>query len=76
MKRERLNTKAYRELRKDLEDTVTSFKSNLKGVVQTMTDYVLLNNCHPIYRKDFAHRMYEFGKINDWQLSEYTHKSY
>jgi hypothetical protein len=59
-------------IRCELERFVVSTNSVLKEVVQLMDDIILLRNCHPMYRYDFALRLYRSEVITKEQCQEFT----
>ncbi|MCK9431111.1 MAG: hypothetical protein M0R17_14145 [Candidatus Omnitrophica bacterium] len=52
-------------LRTEIENSVTAFNKILKDEVKYMPLYILLCNCHPLYRKDYAIRLHKMGKMNE-----------
>lgn len=61
-------------LRKQIELSVTSFNSILKDEVKFMPLTILLNNCHPLYRADYARKLYREGYFSDKELAQYINK--
>jgi hypothetical protein len=58
-------------LRKELEFCVCAFNSILKSVVRFMSLPVLLNNCHPLYRIDYARKLYKEGYLSADEAQNY-----
>ncbi|MCK9430609.1 MAG: hypothetical protein M0R17_11475, partial [Candidatus Omnitrophica bacterium] len=52
-------------LRTEIENSVTAFNKILKDEVKYMPLYILLCNCHPAYRKDYAIQLYKMGKMDE-----------
>lgn len=58
-------------LRNEIEHTVTAFDKDLKNEVKFMPLFVLLCNCHPLYRADYARKLYDMGKISHNEVNEF-----
>lgn len=58
-------------LRKEIEQSVCAFNKILKDVVKFMTLPVLLNNCHPLYREEYARRLFKAGKLTIEEAKNY-----
>ncbi|GEM_PF-4452632 len=56
-------------LRKEIEHCVVSYNTILRDVVQFMSLPVLLNNCHPSFRTDYALRLFKMGVITPADVS-------
>jgi len=61
-------------LRKQIELSVTAFNSILKDEVKFMPLKVLLNNCHPLYRADYARKLHKEGYFSDYNLNLYINR--
>lgn len=59
------------DTRKELEQNVSGFNKHLKDSVKDMDIIILLRNCHPIYRKDYAQRLKREGEISDNEAKEF-----
>lgn len=72
-----METKELQEtfpLRKQIELSVTAFNQVLKDKVKFMPLVVLLNNCHPLYRADYARKLHREGRFSDKELAQYINK--
>jgi len=58
--------------RKRLESWVVATNSVLRNVVSTMDPIILLRNCSPAYRADFARELASEGLIKPEQVKEFT----
>jgi hypothetical protein len=58
-------------LRKEIETTVISCNKFLRDEVKFMTLYILLCNCHPLYRSDYARKLFAMGKLSENQAKEF-----
>ncbi len=58
--------------RKELENYVISHNVILRNVVSTMEPVILLRNCHPKYRENFALGLYHENVITKDQAKEFT----
>jgi hypothetical protein len=59
-------------LHREIEQTVTSFNQRVKDEVKYMSLTVLLNNCHPLYRAEYARALYKDGYLTVEQTKVYT----
>lgn len=59
-------------VRKDLELLVTSMNVPLRSAVAQMDIIILLRNCHPNYRGDYALKLLREGAITAEQAKEFT----
>lgn len=59
-------------IKTDLERLVYSTNVVLKDVVQSMNYIALLRNVHPIYRSDYAMRLYRQNLITKEEAKEFT----
>lgn len=59
--KEQLRKETY--LRQRIETTVIAYDKTLKNLVSDMSIEILLNNCHPLYRKDYAYEAKCLGLI-------------
>lgn len=58
-------------LRKVIETDVTSINSPLREAVKTMDWIILLRNCHPIYREDYARKLRKLNVITLHEAREF-----
>jgi uncharacterized protein YqkB len=58
-------------IRKDLEVCVCAYNKYLREAVKEMSPVILLRNCHPIYRKDYARRLFNEGLITEDEWKEF-----
>lgn len=59
-------------VRKELERWVVAMNKNLREVVADMDIIILLRNCTPSYRSDFALRLYREKVITLEQAKEFS----
>lgn len=59
-------------VRQELERWVGAENKHLQSVVADMTSIILLRNCTPTYRGDFALRMYRAKLITLEETREFT----
>lgn len=59
-------------IRHELEVSVTSTNTVLKETVKTMDLIILLRNCHPLDRGDFAMSLYKNGELTKEEIQEFT----
>lgn len=66
------------DIRKDMERSVVAFNSILKDVVKTMPLRILLFNCHPLYRMNYAEALKLQGYFTEdqWFSILYDLKKY
>ena len=58
--------------REIMENEVCAVNSALKETVQDMDLMILLRNCHPANRTDFARTLHKEGSITEEQMKEFT----
>lgn len=58
-------------LRKELEQTVTSFNKDLKGHAENWDYERLLAYCHPLYRATMAKQLLDEGEIPEWLYNKF-----
>lgn len=58
--------------RKELELSVGAMNKPLQERVESMTLIELLRNCDPVYRSDFASRLYKAGDLKKEEAKEFT----
>jgi hypothetical protein len=61
-------------LRIEIENDVAAFNKHLKKRVRCMSLYVLLCNCHPLYRANHARNLLKDGYIDENTAKEFTAK--
>lgn len=66
-----MKLKRKSEVRKMLEREVAAFNSPLRRAVKSMDTVILLRNCHPLYRADYARKLYNLGEITEAQEFEF-----
>jgi hypothetical protein len=59
-------------IRQSLELSVCATNIVLKETVQTMDLIILLRNCHPIDRADFAMDLYKNKELTKEEVEEFT----
>jgi hypothetical protein len=63
-------TKKTKE-RLDLESIVCAWNTCLRGAVSTMSSIMLLRNCPPTFRADYAYKLKDAGLINPSDVYEF-----
>jgi hypothetical protein len=58
--------------REVMEIEVCAVNSVLKETVKDMDIFILLRNCHPSNRTDFARTLHKDGVITEEQMKEFT----
>lgn len=58
-------------LRKELEQIVTSFNKDLKGHAENWDFRRLLAYCHPLYRNSMAKQLFDEGEIPERIYNEF-----
>jgi len=64
--------KIMNSIRQELEISVISTNRVLKDAVKSMDYIQLLRNVHPLYRPDYAHRLFKEGIITVDETKEFT----
>jgi hypothetical protein len=59
------------DLRKEMEAHVTSTNTRLKPVVRFMPITILLANCHPLERKQYAMKLFDNCELSKEDAKEY-----
>ena len=59
-------------IRKELELSVGAMNKPLQGKVSSMTLVELLRNCDPMFRSDFANRLYKLNELEREDAKEFT----
>jgi len=67
----RTNYPKKNPLRRELERCVIAFNVCLKDVVQSMNIIILLRNCHPSYRADYAYKLLDAKLIKPDDVHEF-----
>jgi hypothetical protein len=71
MERTKGSSSKITSLRRELEKFVVSTNTVLRGHVRSMSLIILLRNCHPVYRLDFAYQLRDAGVLSASDLKEF-----